>query len=428
MYYTYDHNQLFWRDSNLAKITPEIEKYLDETFQYNGPYYLYHEKILHQRLGLFAENFPDSKLYYSVKSLSNTHLLKLIRQYRVFGLDVVSGGELQRGLDAGFDGQDMVYAGVGKKEDEIRLGLKVNLKSFHVESISEIRQIERVSAQEGLTGPVTLRLNPDIAVDTHKYIMTGVEDSKFGINAGELVEALAILKSSQNLKLVGLQIHLGSQILDVQSYTRGLDFLDRIAADVEASLGIKLEYVSLGGGFGIDYDSVFTSDPAVEFPLVELSRQIHERKNQGRRIDLEPGRFISAHSGSLLAHVLYLKPRTGYTIAITDTGMNELIRPALYDAKHRILTLKNDPAETASYDVVGPICESSDFFAKKIPLNRLQEGDALVIAHAGAYGSVMSSNYNTRPLVPELLLNGDTFRLIRKPQQVKDIYALETVG
>ena len=427
MYFKYDNNELHWQNSNLTHQSVEIEKYLKNNFDYTGPYFLYHENILNERLALFEKNFSNSRFYYSVKSLSNTHILRIIKKYRAFGLDVVSGGEILRGLEAGFDGSDMVYAGVGKTEEEIKLGLSRNIKSFHVESISEIRQIERVAVRESVKGPITLRLNPDIAVDTHKYIMTGVEESKFGIHASELTEAISILRESKNLTLTGLQIHLGSQILDVNVYIKGLDFLERMASDVESALNTKIEYVSLGGGFGIDYSSVFTTDPYTEFPLDKLSKLIGERKYSERRIDFEPGRFISAHSGLLLAHVLYLKPRKDYTIAITDAGMNELIRPALYGAKHKILPICENSSELKNYDVVGPICESSDFFAKRISLKRLDEGDKIIIAHAGAYGSVMSSNYNSRPYVPELLLNGDNFILIRKPQRIQDIYALEII-
>ncbi|MDH4263642.1 MAG: diaminopimelate decarboxylase [Spirochaetia bacterium] len=427
MYYEYDNNNLFWKNSNLNNLCREIENNLKSLYNYSGPYFLYHEKIIQDRLERFEKNFSESRFYYSVKSLSNINILKLIKKFKTFGLDVVSGGEIQRGLEAGFKGSEMVYAGVGKKEDEIKLGLNCNLKSFHVESISEIRQIEQVAAREGVKGPITLRLNPDIAVDTHKYIMTGVEDSKFGINALELNEAVSILRDSKHLRLMGLQIHLGSQILDTNVYMKGLDFLDKIAQEIESSLGIKIEYVSLGGGFGIDYNSVFTTDSAKEFSLSELSKQILQRKNTGRRIDFEPGRFISAHSGLLLAHVLYIKPRKDYSIAITDAGMNELIRPALYGAKHRILTLKNPSGSMNNYDIVGPICESSDFFAKKIAMSTLKEGDSIVIAHAGAYGSVMSSNYNSRPYVPEFLLDGENFSLIRKPQNIQDIYSLEII-
>ena len=425
MYYKYENDELHWHNSNLPELSGEIEKNLIKNFNYVGPYFLYHENILKTRLDIFNSSFVDSRFYYSVKSLSNTHILKLIKKYKSFGLDVVSGGEILRGLHSGFKGPDMVYAGVGKTEEEIKLGLKHNLKSFHVESVSEILQIERVAASVGAKGPVTLRLNPDIAVDTHHYIMTGVEGSKFGINAGELRQAISILKGSESLKLMGLQIHLGSQILDVNVYLQGLDFLEKTATDVEAELNMKIEYLSLGGGFGIDYNSVFTTDPSVEFPLVELAKLLNQKTKKGHRIDFEPGRFISAHSGLLLTHILYLKPRNDYTIAIADAGMNELIRPALYGSKHRILNLSRNSSNLENYDIVGPICESSDFFAKKISINKLKEGDGIVVAHAGAYGSVMSSNYNSRPYVPEFLVEGQNFTLIRKPQQIQDIYSLE---
>ncbi|MDH4200106.1 MAG: diaminopimelate decarboxylase [Spirochaetia bacterium] len=428
MFYTYQGDILFWNGDNTSLLCDKIEKDLRLQYSYSGPYFLYNENILKARLQMFVDNFPGSQLYYSVKSLSNIHILKLIEGYKSFGLDVVSGGEIQRGLASGFKGSRMVYAGVGKTEEEIKLGLRENLKSFHVESVSEIRQIERIAKREGLRAPITLRLNPDIPVDTHKYIKTGVEGAKFGLNAGELVESVSIIKESENISLVGLQVHLGSQLLDKEVYFKGLDFLTNVAHNLESSLSTKIEYLSLGGGFGIDYNSTFTGDINVEFPLSDFAAGLAGKKNQRWRIDFEPGRFISAHSGLLVAHVLYIKPRNDFTIAITDAGMSELIRPALYGATHKILSIVKSSDEMVDYDVVGPICESGDFFARKMNLNKLREGDKIAIAHAGAYGSVMSSNYNSRPYVPEFLVTGESIRLIRRPQMPENIYSLELLA
>lgn len=429
MYFHYQDKELHWQNSNLKKISRVIEDHLRQTYQYSGPYFLYHENILKERLGLFEDNFPDSDFFYSVKSLSNVHILKQIAGYERFGVDVVSGGEISRALHAGFLGRRIVYAGVGKTEDEIKLGLNHQLKSFHVESISEIKQIERIAGQLKTTGPVTLRLNPDIPVDTHKYIVTGVEESKFGINAGELNEAIRIIKDSKHLALTGLQIHLGSQILDPQVYLKGLDFLYGHAKNMEQELSSRIDYLSLGGGFGIDYTSLLNDHPAKEFPVSDfgksLKTKISEKEDFHWKVDFEPGRFISAQAGLLMAHVLYLKPRNDYTIAITDAGMSELIRPALYDATHGILPVEAASEGDNSYDIVGPICESGDFFAKKISLPTLSEGGKIIIAHAGAYGSVMSSNYNSRPHVPEVLIRGDDFQIIRRPQTREDIFSME---
>jgi diaminopimelate decarboxylase len=424
MYYSYKKNHLLWHNTSLYDIQKEIEIYLKKEYNYFGPAYLYHSEIINDRIKLFSDSFPNSKFYYSVKSLSNINILKIIKSYGNFGLDVVSGGEILRGLSAGFKGSDIVYAGVGKTESEIKLGLREGLKSFHVESIPEILQIEKVAKEENLTGPVTLRLNPDISVNTHKYIVTGVEESKFGINSAEFKTALDIIGNSNHLVLRGLQIHLGSQLLAMDVYLKGLDFLVNIAKEAEALPGTFIDYLSLGGGFGIDYNNVYSDTKSVEFPVIEFSNELKKRSNIKWQIDFEPGRFISAHSGLLLAHVLYLKNRKGNTIAITDAGMSELIRPALYDAVHQILPVEKKDTKQI-YDIVGPICESGDFFAKKYEMTGINEGDSIVIAHAGAYGSVMSSNYNSRPFVPEILITGNEFTVIRKPQLPESIFSLE---
>ncbi len=427
--YRYENQNLHWAGQELTELCEATENKLREEYDYEGPYFLYHRKILTERLDLFQNLFPQCGIYYSVKSLSNLHLLRLIRNYDRFNLDVVSGGEIQRGLEAGFSGSQMVYAGVGKNRQEIELGITKEIKSFHVESLSEITQISKVAGDLKKTAGITLRLNPDISVNTHRYIVTGSEESKFGISQDEFGTALNMIKSLDSLRLNGLQLHLGSQIKEVEPYLKGLDFLRNKAKIAEKELGIHLEYLSLGGGFGIDYDiDERSGEPgfsAQEFPLHEFSANL-SALDIDHRIDLEPGRFISAYCGILIAKTLYIKEKQNYRIAITNAGMSELIRPSLYGAFHPILPLLKRTEEKEPYDIVGPICESGDFFAKKYDCSALEEGDRLAILHSGAYGSVMSSNYNSRPFVPEVMITENDIRIIRRPQRLEELFERET--
>ena len=415
-----------WQGNDLENTCIEIESLLEERYKYSGAYFLYSEEVIRKRISYLVESLPRCTFFYSVKSLSNIHILEILHDYERVGLDVVSAGEILRAISAGFEGNEMVFAGVGKSEKEIILGLQKEIKSFHVESLAEIKNIARIAASIGKTARIALRVNPDIAVNTHKYITTAKDENKFGISKSEISEAINLVTESSSLRLNGLQIHLGSQIKEVGPYIESLKFMLKLREEYANVENIDMEYFSLGGGFGIDYNRRDDSAPE-DFPVAEFYSRLQPFLEDNIKIALEPGRFISAYSGLLISKILYLKEKKNFTIAICNSGMTELIRPALYEAHHPILPLVNSGKEK-TYDIVGPVCESADFFALKRKMSELIEGSRLAVLHAGAYGSVMSSNYNTRPLVPEVLLTAEgSIQIIRKPQSVEQILELEAI-
>lgn len=421
--FSYHNNQLNWHGRDVAPLLQRMAKELAEKHHYTGPFWVYQEALLSERLRLLEEGLPGCKFYFSVKSQSNLSLLSLIAAHERFGADVVSGGELYRALKAGFTPQKIVFAGVGKSEAEIAVGLDLGIRSFHVESIAELRDIARIAAEKGVTGAVSFRLNPDVEVDTHRHITTGKEENKFGLSEADFAQALQIVKASPSLKLVGLQAHIGSQIFDVAPYLKTAQYLKQKFTIASDALGAKPEYVSLGGGFGVDYQQL--EGNAVNFDFAALAKAVHGLFANETEMHFEPGRFISAPLGILASQVRHLKERTGKTIAIIDAAMNDLIRPMLYEAYHPILPVTRR-SEIKKYDIVGPVCESTDTFAHGREMSALAEKDWLAIGYAGAYGSVMSSTFNSRPLIPELLLTekGD-IRIIRKPQTLEQLLANE---
>ncbi len=423
--FLYSENSLQWRGTDVAQLIERANRLLLGQHHYTGPFWIYHQALLSERLQLIEQGLPGCKFYFSVKSQSNLSLLALIAGHERFGADVVSGGELYRALKAGFEPHKIVFAGVGKSEAEIAVGLDLKIRSFHVESLAELKDIARIAASKGLVGPVSFRLNPDVEVDTHRHITTGKEENKFGLSEADFSEALSILKKSNSLRLVGLQAHIGSQIFDVAPYVKTADYLKNKFSIVSEALGVKPEYVSLGGGFGVDYKQL--EGNAVNFDFAALAQCVRGVFGNETEIHFEPGRFISAPLGILVSQVRHLKQRTGKTIAIIDAAMNDLIRPMLYEAYHPILPVKRRDAK-GIYDIVGPVCESTDTFAHAREMTELAEKDWLAVGYAGAYGSVMSSTFNSRPLIPELLLaeNGD-IRIIRKPQTLEQMLVNEIV-
>lgn len=419
--FAYKNNQLHWSGQNLISLTAQAEQALLREYDYSGAFYCYNMGVFQERLNLLQHELPNHKFFYSVKSQSHLRFLKEIQKHDTFGLDVVSGGELYRAKAIEFDPKRIVFAGVGKTAKEIQMGLILGIRGFHVESIAELKKIAEVAESMRVTAPVALRLNPDIDVDTHDYIKTGKQENKFGISLGEYNEAFRLCRELPSLELIGLQSHLGSQIQDVSVYVKALQKLLEIKETVDG----KVQYISLGGGFGIDYE--FTPDKSKpdEFSPARLKEALRPFEGNELEIDFEPGRFISAYAGIIVCHVLYTKDKDGFSIAITDAGMNDLIRPALYGAKHPILT-GGASKDLRLWDVVGPVCESGDFFAKKISLPPLGEGQHLYILHAGAYGSVMASNYNSRGLLPAVLIDGDELEIISRPQYYSDLITQET--
>ncbi len=429
MYFKRIQDQIYWEDIHLSERIHQIRNFLDNEYNFSGPFFLYHKDILHDRIKYLFGQLKGHSIYFSVKSLSNIHILKEVHNHANIGVDVVSKGEIIRAKKAGFTGENILFAGAGKTDDELEFAIQNNIKSFHVESISELKKIQMKASETGRSIKIALRINPNISIGAHEYIKTSEIGSKFGIDLSDTPTALKIISSTNNLTLIGLHIHLGSQIMTVEPYRKALLFLFDIAKNIEKEGKIDIQYISLGGGFGIDYSSIFKDQKCEYFPLnellTEIKKEVHKLNAQKYQIFFEPGRFLTAPIGILVCSVSYIKSKPQKDIIITNAGITELLRPALYGAEHPVLNLTKRSSEKKRYDIVGPICENSDFLAKNIKLEEVKENDTLIILYCGAYSSVMNFNYNTRPLIPEVLVDKNTFRIIRRPQKIEDILSLE---
>lgn len=362
------------------------------------PCYLYDMSLLRLTAASLKEAIGQQPVHvhYAMKANSNHEILRAISAAG-FGADCVSGGEIRLALECGFKAADISYAGVGKTDDEINLGLDCGIGCFIVESIEELAIIGDISAARSAKAPVALRINPDIDAHTHQYITTGLKENKFGIDMRLLDKALGVLDRYQSLQLKGLHFHIGSQILTPAPFVELCRRVNRIAAEITAR-SHNLEFIDTGGGFGIDYDNPDLNPipgfkPFIDAIIDNLDLSLC------RFVIIEPGRSLVGQCGTLLSHVIYVKEGVGKKFIILDAGMNNLIRPALYGAHHRIENISTKPGTALEkYDVVGPICESADTFAENESLPRTRRGDLIAIRSAGAYGETMSSTYNSRPL------------------------------
>lgn len=362
------------------------------------PFYYYNLEALQQNVNalLNASEKRGFEVHYAVKANSNDKVLELIKNAGL-GADCVSGGEVAKALEMGFGGQKVVFAGVGKTDKEINLGLDNDIFCFNVESTAELEVIDELAYKKGKVANVALRLNPNVNANTHKYITTGLEENKFGINFWELEGVLALLSTKKNLNLVGIHFHIGSQITDLSSYKNLCNKVNEIQRWF-LDHNIMLEHINVGGGLGIDYnnpDENSIPDYEAYFGLFEEFLEL--QPNQ--KLHFELGRSIVAQMGTLVSRVLYIKIGLNTNFAILDAGMTELIRPALYQSHHEIQNLSKhhrDDLPKERYDIVGPICESSDCFGKAVLLNQTERGDLIGIRSAGAYAEVMASNYNLR--------------------------------
>ncbi len=371
---------------------------------------------------------------FSVKSNSNLSLLRVLARLGS-GFDIVSGGELQRVLAAGGDPRRCIFAGVGKTEAEIEFALRQNVYSFNAESEAELQRINRVAARLKKTAPVAVRVNPNVAAHTHAKITTGTYENKFGIAFEQIEGIYARAARLKHLRLRGLQMHIGSQLTRVAPFERAvrkiLPLVRRLAERY------KLEFLSIGGGLGIVYEPALASGSPgwwktaaarnILTPASYAARLLPRLQPLGLKIVLEPGRFISGNAGILVTRVEYVKRTGRKNFVIVDAAMNDLIRPAFYDAYHEIVPVARKTGASIKSDVVGPICESGDYFCKDRPLPGVGEGDYLALLSAGAYGFVMSSNYNTRPLAAEVLVNGRRAAVARVRQPAKEIWSGEKV-
>jgi len=360
------------------------------------PFYYYDLEVLRKSLEEINKQTESSDfhVHYAMKANVNSSVLHVIKEAGL-GADCVSGGEVQAAIDAGISTSKIVFAGVGKADWEINLGLDNDIFCFNVESIPELEVINELAAAKGKTANVALRINPNVSANTHHYITTGLSENKFGINMSELDQVVALFPTLSNVKLIGIHFHIGSQITDLTSFQ---DLCVRVNELQEYFLtrGVVLDHINVGGGLGINYEHP-NHFPIPDFEAYFKIFREHLQLQPNQSLHFELGRAVVAQCGSLISRVLYVKQGSSKKFAILDAGFTELIRPALYQAYHRIENLSSD-LPTEEYDVVGPICESSDTFAKGFPLNQTKRGDIIALRSAGAYGEIMASQYNLRKL------------------------------
>ena len=360
------------------------------------PFYYYDVKLLQDTLDMVKNEAGKYgyHAHYAVKANANPRILSIIAENGL-GADCVSGGEVKAALDAGFPADKIVFAGVGKADWEINLGLDNDIFCFNVESAVELEIIDELAAAKNKVASVALRINPEVDAHTHAKITTGMKENKFGINLSQLGQVLDNLANLKNVKLIGIHFHIGSQITDMSAFRNLVIRVNEIQEDLEAR-GIRIENVNFGGGLGIDYyHPNHLPIPAFDNYFAVFNRLLKVRP--GQQVHFEPGRSVVAQCGTLISKVLYVKEGETKKFAILDAGFTELIRPAMYDAYHRIENISSDE-EVDLYDVVGPICESSDVFGKDVELNKAHRGDLIALRSAGAYGEVMASQYNCRQL------------------------------
>lgn len=410
-YFNYKNQQLFAENVDCQTIANDVKT----------PCYVYSRQTLERHYSVFDEvlNPHPHMICYAVKANSNLAVLNLLARMGS-GFDIVSGGELQRVLSANGDPAKVVFSGVGKTEEEMAFALQHQIHCFNVESEPELHVLQAVAKKLDVIAPIALRINPDVDAGAHPYIATGLSENKFGIDVKTALTLYQQANDMSHIAIKGIACHIGSQLTDLAPF---LDALDRVLAVIEklSSLGIVLEHIDLGGGLGVRYRDETPPEPA------DYAAAIRERlQDCPLKIMLEPGRAIAANAGILLTKVDYIKKTESKNFAIVDAAMNDLLRPALYQAEHAIVPVKKQEGDAIDYDIVGPVCETGDFLAKQCALN-LQVGDLLAIRTAGAYGFVMSSNYNSRPRAAEVMVDGDHYHIVRRRETMDDLLALESV-
>ena len=388
------------------------------------PFYCYSTATLTRHYQAFSGAFrkTPARIFYSVKANSNLAVIATLRALGA-GADVVSGGELKRALAAGIPASDIVFSGVGKSGEELALALDAGIHQFNVESEPELAMLSMLAAAKGRRAPVAIRVNPDVDAKTHDKIATGKAENKFGISWQRAPKIYAEANRMPGIEVVGIDVHIGSQLTDLAPFEAAFARVGEMVAQLRAD-GIPIVRADLGGGLGVPYRHGNEAPPHPDEYAAMVDRTLGHLDLE---ICLEPGRLIAANAGILVSSVIYEKHGEGRNFLILDAAMNDLIRPTLYDAHHDILAVEEAAGngETLSYDVVGPVCESGDFFAKDRRLPRLQSDDLVSIMTAGAYGAVQASTYNTRPLVPEVMVNGADFAVVRPRVEAEELIALD---
>ncbi|WP_425078956.1 diaminopimelate decarboxylase [Ruegeria denitrificans] len=415
-HFLYRDGALFAEDVPVSEIAAAV----------GTPFYVYSTATLLRHFQLFddALDGTDHLVCYAMKAASNQAILKTLAQAGA-GMDVVSGGEYLRAKAAGVPGEKIVFSGVGKTADEIRTALTGGIRQFNVESEPEMDVINAVALELGVVAPITVRVNPDVDAKTHAKIATGKSENKFGIPISRASEVYAHAASLPGLEVIGIDVHIGSQLTELEpfelAYTKVAELTEQLRAE-----GHNIRRLDLGGGLGIPYTR---SNDAPPLP-VEYGALIKKTLGHlGCEIEIEPGRLIAGNAGLMVSKVIYVKSGEGRDFLIVDGAMNDLIRPAMYEAHHDIVAVQEPVAgvEQQAYDIVGPVCESGDTFAKQRNMPPLKSGDLIAFRSAGAYGAVMASEYNTRPLIPEVLVNGDQFAVIRERPSFDEIINRDTI-
>lgn len=411
-HFNYRHGQLFAEEVPVADIAATV----------GTPCYIYSRATIERHWHAFDRAFGDHPhlVCYAVKANSNLAVLSLLARLGS-GFDIVSGGELERVLAAGGDPGKVVFSGVGKRRDELDRALEVGIRCFNVESEAELALLERVAAERGQRAPVSLRINPDVDANTHPYISTGLKQNKFGIAPERALAVYLQAAASSHLEVVGVDCHIGSQLTQVAPFVDALERVLALVARLEGQ-GIRIHHVDLGGGLGIRY-----RDEEPPLPADHAAALLEHLRGKPYEILIEPGRAIVGNAGILVTRVELLKQGEDRNFAVVDAAMNDLLRPALYSAWQAIVPVEpRTQGEPRRYDVVGPICETGDFLGKDRELN-VEPGDLLAVRSAGAYGFVMSSNYNSRPRAAEVMVDGDRFQVVRWRERLADLYAGESV-
>ncbi|UTW55146.1 diaminopimelate decarboxylase [Kordiimonas sp. SCSIO 12610] len=419
-HFQYRDGNLFAEDVDLREIAKEV----------GTPVYVYSSATLKRHFRVFQEAFDglDALICFAVKANSNQAVLKTLAQ-EGSGADVVSGGELKRALLAGIPAQKIVFSGVGKTPDEMRDALKANIKQFNVESEAELEVLNAVAEGMGMIAPVSVRVNPDVDAKTHAKISTGKAENKFGIPWVRVSRVYERIAELSHLKAVGVDVHIGSQLTDLGPFEAAFKKVVDLVKNLRVQ-GHDIQHIDLGGGLGIPYDPEEETPPSPGAYGAMIGKVLGDLDCS---IILEPGRLIAGNAGILLTSMLYEKESENKVFYILDAAMNDLSRPAMYDAYHDIIPVKepsnvgSDQSNLVSADFVGPVCETGDTFAKSRTTSPMMAGDLAVIKSAGAYGAVMASTYNSRALIPEVLVSEDKFSVIRKRQSIEDLINLDQV-
>ena len=387
--------------------------------KYGTPAFIYSSEVIRNNYALYSnQKREDDLICYAVKANSNLNIIKMLVDIGS-GFDVVSGNELKKCLLAGADKNKIVFSGVAKSEEEITHAIENEILSINIESINEYKRIEKISSSLNKKVKCAMRVNPDITIGSHKYIETGAKSSKFGLGKKDVNEVSELALKSENIELTTIACHIGSQISDENLILQSLDYIFVIAEELKKQ-GHEISCLDIGGGLGIKYHNEKKGDPAL------LIKEIKRRLNgTNYKFILEPGRSIIGNAGILISKVEYIKEAGDKKFAIVDTGMNDLIRPSLYEAWHGVMELENRKVKSEKYDIAGPVCETGDVLATDREL-RILPNDIIALMDVGAYGSVMSSNYNSRLKPVEILVTGDKAEVIRRRESFEDLIALET--